>query len=306
MGIRSRIKKANFLYRLALKQEGGLKYKLKYLHYAKLAKKNGVVDFRIDRIAGEYTDDWFHVKGVSQEDKEWFCKRGYAPRKVNMYGMSKDNYKNYISSFEFYDYSTYYTGAFLESIENKLLTYYLLAPFKSNLPHHYWHIEDINHIWPLDVDQNHCGTIDDIVELVKERPIAVKACYGGHGRGFYLYEFKGEEFYISGNKVTEVALREHIATLENYILQEYLIPHHNFVKLCGEGAFAVYRMIVMNDKNDGQQITAGMIRSGSFSSSADDWETVSVLTSSGSGSFAPDAPACIFFNSAGVSITVLA
>ena len=262
-GIITKIKGFILPYSLTFKRDGSVKYKLKYFHYAKMAVKNGVVGFRVDRIAGEYADDWFYVKGVSQEDKEWFCQRGYAPRKVNMYGMTKENYKNFISSFEFYKHSTYYWGHFLESLENKLLTYYLLAPFKNNLPRHYWHIEDKDHIYPLDVEKNHCGTIDDVIELVKLRPIAVKACYGGHGRGFYLYEFKNGVFYISGKKVGEEELREHVATLNNYILQEYLVPHHNFVDLCGEGAFSVYRMIIMNDKKEGQQLSAAMIRLGS-------------------------------------------
>lgn len=263
MSLRNRISKLTLPYRLAIKREGDFKFKLKYLHYAKLAQKNGVVNFRIDRIAGEYAEDWFTLKNVSQEDKEWFCQRGYTPRKVNMYGMTKENYKNYVSHFEFYNPSTYYEGPFLGSLENKLLTYYLLAPFKNNLPHHFWHIENKDHIFPLDIEQNHCGTIDDIIKLVREKPIAVKACYGGHGKGFYLYEFKNSSYFISGKKVDEESLRNHITTLNNYILQEYLIPHHNFVELCGEGAFSVYRMIVMNDNQDGPQLTAGMIRLGS-------------------------------------------
>lgn len=265
-GMRNFLKKTNraiLPYKLTLKQDGGMSFKLKYLHYAKLATRKGVVDFRIDRIAGEYAYDWFNVKGVSQEDKEWFCQRGYAPRKVNMYGMTKENYKDFISSFEFYNYSTYYDGVFLDSLENKLLTYYLLAPFRKYQPHHFWHIDEKGIIYPLDVVQNYCGTVDDIVSLVKEMPIAVKGCYGGHGKGFYLYEYKANDFYISGEKTDEKSFREHISSLRNYILQEYLIPSKDFVELCGEGAFAVYRMIVMNNNQDGQKLSAGMIRLGS-------------------------------------------
>lgn len=62
-----------------------MKYKLKYLHYAKLGQHKGVIDFRIDRVAGEYAYDWFNVKDVSQEDKEWFCQRGIAPYKLHCF-----------------------------------------------------------------------------------------------------------------------------------------------------------------------------------------------------------------------------
>ena len=37
--------------KIAASQPGGLKRKIKYYQFAKLARKNGVIDFRVDRIA---------------------------------------------------------------------------------------------------------------------------------------------------------------------------------------------------------------------------------------------------------------
>ena len=134
-----KIKDALLPYRLAAKQPGGLRYKAKYLHYARLARRKGVVYFRIDRVAGEYTYDWFNLKGVSQADKEWFCRRGLAPYKLHWYNLTKENYRDYLSDFVFYDRRNYMDRAFLNLFEHKLNTYLMLAPFSDNMPEHYFY-----------------------------------------------------------------------------------------------------------------------------------------------------------------------
>ena len=57
--------------KIAASQPGGLKRKIKYYQFAKLARKNGVIDFRVDRIAKEYLHDYFDYQGETKETKEW-------------------------------------------------------------------------------------------------------------------------------------------------------------------------------------------------------------------------------------------
>ena len=68
--------------------------------------------------------------------------------------------------------------------ENKLNTYFLLAPFKKDLLRHYWWVDTKGEVYSLDADTNKKGSFEDIVKLVKEKLIVAKACYGGHGKGF--------------------------------------------------------------------------------------------------------------------------
>ena len=83
--------------KIAASQPGGLKRKIKYYQFAKLARKNGVIDFRVDRIAKEYLHDYFDYQGETKETKEWGYKRGIPSYKLKYYGMTKDNYRDYIS-----------------------------------------------------------------------------------------------------------------------------------------------------------------------------------------------------------------
>lgn len=263
MGIRSKINRVLLPYKLALKQEGGVSFKLKYLHYAKLAKRKGIVDFRIDRVAGEYAYDWFNVKGVSQEDKEWYCQRGYAPHKVNWVGLTKDNISDYISNFDFYNPTTYVDYKFIEFFENKLNTYFLLAPFKKDLPKHYWWVDSNGEVYPLDADSNKKGSYEDIVKLVKEKAIVAKACYGGHGKGFIRYESLGNgKYLINKDEVGEVEFIKSVKDLKNYLIQDFLRPCGELRKTIGEYAYGVIRIVTVNDPDDGPQFVASVIRIG--------------------------------------------
>lgn len=237
--------------------------KLKYLHFALLCRRNGVVFFRIDRVASEYTYDFYCVEDLTKREKEWFCKKGYAPRKVNTFKLTKENYKDYVSHFDFYHIRNFINDPFVEMFENKLHTYLLLAPFIKNLPNHYAYIEDGENIYRLNYTGVGQLTSNQILEILDKNPLAAKACYGGHGRGFYLLRKTGNAQYQANNEVYDTkGFVNFLGTLKKYVLQDFLTPHHSFVELCGNEAFTVFRVVIINDKIDGPQLMACMARLG--------------------------------------------
>ena len=222
-----------------------------------------MVFFRIDRVASEYTYDYYLVKDVSKENKKWLCQRGYSPRKVNTFNLNKENYKDFVSHFDFYNIRNYINDSFVEMFENKLHTYLLLAPFIKNLPRHYAYIEGKGNIFRLNLEGVGQLNIDDLLGLLDKQPLAAKACYGGHGRGFYLLRKAQDGCYsANGQKYEKGKFVEFLSSLEKYILQDFLTPHHSFVDLCGNDAFAVYRMVLINDPREGARVIASMVRLG--------------------------------------------
>lgn len=262
MKLFKRIYKYLLPYRLAVRQKSGIKYKLRYLHYAKLAKRKGVIHFRIDRVAKDYTNDWFNLSGLSKKDKEWFCQRGISPFKVFWYDITKDNYNNYLSDFVFYNSNNYMNRIFLPLFEHKLNTYLMLAPFVESMPKHFFYKKG-NRFMSIN-DGKSDGSIENVLLLIKEKPIAAKSCFGGHGKGFVKYHFKDGMFWINNEKSTETDIRSSLDSLNDYILTEYVTPHHLFTKICGEEVFPpVIRCVTVYDPNDGAQLTSSVIRLGS-------------------------------------------
>lgn len=251
-------------YRLAITYKGGFARKLKYLSFAKLAQRNGVVDFRIDRIADLYTKDYFDFKGSSLEEKKWAYSHGFSSYKMaDWYGITKENYKDYVSDFDFYAPRNYIQqNEIMSWFEHKLNTYYLLSPFKKFMPTHYYYIYK-GCVMPLDVKSNKVASAKDVISLIKEKKcIAAKACFGGHGVGFYKFDFKDDKFYSNNSAISEDDLSRVITKMECYIITDYVTPHSFFQNLCGENTFAVMRVITVFDPEEGPQITCSAIRLG--------------------------------------------
>ncbi|MGN0156486.1 MAG: sugar-transfer associated ATP-grasp domain-containing protein [Lachnospiraceae bacterium] len=237
--------------------------KITYYRFAKLAEKNGVIDFRIDRVASEYTHDYYENPYTTKEEKKWTYEKGYASYKLIWYGMTKENYNHYISDFVFYNKNNYMNREFEGWFDHKLSTYYLLIPFKNSMPRHYYFIDRKRNILPIDVEDKHNRAVDDIVDLVKSGPIAAKAVRGGHGAGFYKLEYEAEIFKINNVEKGEREFRDFVKNLNNYIISDYVKPHSTYVNLIGKDIFAVLRVVTVYDKADGPQITSAIIRLGS-------------------------------------------
>jgi len=234
----------------------------KYLEFAKLAYDNDVIYFRIDRIAQEYVEDFFDFEGVSDEDKLWAYGLGYSGWKIYSYGLNRDNYRNYISDFEFYNKNNYMNEKFVRWFDHKLSTYYIMAPFINEMPRHYYYISN-GQIMPLNVDGDKNATANDVVELIiKNKLLVAKACIGGHGVGFYKFQYKDGILYQNTKEISKENLLKLIENLDDYIITEYAEVSQTFKQACGEDTFAVLRTVMVYDPVDGPQLTGAVIRLG--------------------------------------------
>lgn len=239
----------------------------KYAYFYQLAKEKGIVPFRYARIAEEYTDDYFADTGINRADKEWFYQRGITSYKANWYGLTKDNYNEYISDFDFYSPKNYLQNSLLiKWFDYKLTTYYVLSSFKKYMPRHYFYIAN-GELVPLDLDIQRYGKYEDVLSILKSKPIVLKSCTGGHGKGFYkIQRTEKNKYLINENPSTETDVLNLISTLDDYLLTEYGIPHKVFRDACGKNRFAVLRTVTVFDKYDGPQLTAALMRLGTSTS----------------------------------------
>lgn len=261
MSVKKFSKKVYYLIRGMGKQDG-IEKKLKFLSFYRLADKNGVINFRLERIAQEYTDDYFADTGVSREDKSWYYERGIPSFKTGWYGLTKENYNDYISDFDFYGAINYPSNRQLINwFDYKLTTYYVLSAFRDNMPGHYFYIEK-GCLLPMDTDVNRMGKPGDVLSVVREKPVALKSCTGGHGKGFYKLSYGEEGYMINGRNAGETEVVKLIESLDDYLVTDYAVPHKVFREACGENTFAVLRTVTVFDKNEGPQLTAVLIRLG--------------------------------------------
>ena len=238
----------------------------KYVHFYQLAKEKGVVPFRYERIAEEYTDDYFANTGIDKAEKEWFYQRGFTSYKTGWYGLTKDNYNDYISDFDFYSPNNYSKNRFIiKWFDYKLTTYYVLSSFKQFMPRHFFYISG-GEFAPMDVGFTRYGTTEDVLTILQSGYVALKPCMGGHGKGFYKIQKTDAGYSINNNTATKEDVMSLIGSLDDYILTEYGLPHKVFREASGEDRFAVIRTVTVFDKVEGPQLTAILIRLGTSTS----------------------------------------
>ena len=249
----------------SMKYKGPVNHKVKYLSFLLLARKNRVVPFRWNRIADLYTYDYFNNHKTSKQEKKWAYAHGFNSYKMaDWYGLTKENYQSFISDFVFYHPRNYIqTPELLSLYEHKCCTFFSLQPFKDSLPRHYYFLRN-KRIIPLDVCSNGDASIQSIVSLIKERPIAAKACIGGHGAGFLKLVYSNNErsFFVNNQERSQEDLVSLLGKLDNYIITDFESPRQEYQDLCGTDSFAVIRIITVFDKEDGPQLTAALVRLG--------------------------------------------
>ncbi len=250
---------------LAFRYKGNLGRKIRYYRYANMTRKKGVAFFRIDRLATDYTNAYYHFSDMPKIERNWYIQNGFNPSKKVYCGLVPDNVNLYLSDFEFYRASNYKNLKSTLWFDNKLNTYYLLQPFVEYLPKHHYYIADGN-IYPLSVETKHNFKVEDIMELIKEKAIAAKKCLGGHGDGFYKLEYVNGNFLINDKEISSNKLFDLLESLNGYIITDFIKPAKYLREIGGEDAFAVMRAMVIYDEVEGPQFERLMLRLGTTKS----------------------------------------
>lgn len=241
-----------------------LNRRLKYMKFARKAKKEKVVDYRVDRIAAEYTLDYYEGGGKESPEKQYLYDYGIATYKAKWYGITKENCNSFLSDYDFYLPENYLNERFVFWFDHKLSTYYLLHPFIDSMPIHHYYVKKGEYL-PIDrrfIKEGYCHNCDDVIELIKNRPLIAKACVGGHGEGLYKLVYKDGQFNMNQKPIEVSDVRKVLESLDDYIITDFVSPHDDLVRIVGEDNYAVVRLIIFYDKQDGPQLTSARVRLG--------------------------------------------
>ncbi len=202
-------------------------------------------------------DDLKNTKNISLKTKIWAWKRGFLSFRVHQYGLTEENYKNYLSDYD-YHWLNRINGVYTSFINDKTSFRYSLRQFKDHLPEYYFLIfKEYGKTKILSLldyekqDHQYLGN-ESIIELLKEKKeLAFKPSAGLHGDGFYKLEFNNDEFFINGKKVTEDELITHIHSQNSfYIITDYLHMHPELAKIYPNSVNTLRLMVLNNSLNE--------------------------------------------------------
>lgn len=224
---------------------------------------------------------YFHwlkdIKGIimhsnaSLSDKWWCIRHGFTVSSLNLHGKNnlKQNYKDYLSEKQYLMLHPL-NGAFSVWIDDKLTMKNIFSRYDMYLPEYYFHIEKdavfkLSNC-PISINKN---GHDGIIQLLKERKkLVAKQLWGSCGNGFYRLEFIDNEFYITGNKVTEKELLNLLCSLEHYVITEFIRNHDVLFSIWPEATNTV--RIMMATVNNAPVLMRSFIRFGNAKSNGVD------------------------------------
>lgn len=220
-----------------------------------LVKKKGFMDFMYRNwIVGLYKD--WKYPSTSLSKRIWANKRGFYSYRIEQYGLTKDNYKDFLSD---YDYKRLrpLNGTYQKWLWNKITAYFILKPgAEDHLPKYYFRICKRGKktlILPFDYEEGYKSIASkDVVDLIRDKKMMVlKPAVGSHGKGFYKMAYdEAADIFICNDKIyDEKQMMKVIDSLNrNYIATEYIYMHDDLRKIYTNVTGTIRIMTILEDK----------------------------------------------------------
>ena len=241
-------------------RRGMKKIKLKVrARFARMFYPKGLVPYLSIRWIQDVWKDFHTNKDTSLRQKLWAYRHGFLSYRLLQYGITEENYKNFISDFE-YKWLRHINSKYRKWMEDKITVKYVVSDHNSYFPAYYYHIICKNGnnkvISMMDLPEGYTNTFEDIFRLVEEKKVlALKPDEGSHGDGFYKFTCENGKYQLNYQDVEKEDVLKILEDIENqYLVTEYINMHPE-IKRIYDGAVNTIRMIVF--KKDGKTPVIG-------------------------------------------------
>lgn len=227
--------------------------------YAKAFFPKGMLPYLTIKFPKEVRKDFFTNKDTTLKEKIWAIRHGFISYRLHQYGITDENFHEYISDFE-YKWLRHINPSYRVWMEDKITVKYICSDYNYCFPEYYYHISlknGNNKIVPMmDCPKEYSNTYDDIFKLVKEKGcLALKPDEGSHGDGFYKFAYEDGKYLLNHNEAQKEDVLNILQDVNNqYLITEY-IDMHPVIKNIYDGAVNTIRMIVF--KKDGKNPVIG-------------------------------------------------
>lgn len=236
----------------------------KYL--IKRLQRDGFSQYMASQFLTESFNDILKNRETDFKQKIWSYQRGFFSDKTRNYGLTEENYRNYLSDWDYYKLHPI-NGSYSHWIDDKLTTQKILHPFSEYLPMYYMHLYKGKLLQLDDCPDEIEGNLSGLLLLLrKQKYLALKQFSGTLAEGFYKLEFSGEEYRMNEQRISEAALIEFFNKLllkyGDYLLTEYLHPHKDIMRIWSKSPNTLRIMVLNDDPIIGPQIVRAYWRFG--------------------------------------------
>ena len=231
-----------------LKAKGFLSFKVRHKRFshnlslkvrrifAEVVAPRGLVPFQSTRWIRDVARDFVSRTGMPVSRKIWAYRHGFLSYRLDQYGITEENWKDFISDFE-YRWLRHINVKYKYWLEDKITLKYLASDYRKCFPSYYYFTSSRNgqnRIIPMmDLPEGFGADYDSVLRLARERGVlALKPDEGSHGEGFYKLSWDGQAFRLNGQVATEERVCSLLQDPKNqYLITEYIQMHPQLRKI---------------------------------------------------------------------------
>lgn len=182
-------------------------------------------------------DDEAAFPVLDTEKKRWALERGFYPGRIELYGLSENNYKDYVPDFQYFMLHPM-NNHFLKWLDKTTLKYVLNSNgCEVTMPEYYVYVENdlcggrFTYLMdcPTDIpkDENFLWNL-----LKRKKILAMKPNSGtSGGLGFIKLELRDAGLYENNKPISKARFEEIRDTMRNYIITEYCHQHQELSRV---------------------------------------------------------------------------
>lgn len=175
---------------------------------------------------------------TDEKTKRWALERGFYPGRVELYGLTEENYQSYLSDFGYFMIHPL-NHHFKIWINDKLTLKYVLnsSGCELSMPEYYLYVENNgDYTYLMDAPKNIDKDKNFLINLLREKKyLAVKPNSGtSGGRGFMKWEWDNGNIIVNNKPISIEEFEEISQQLQNHIVTEYAHEHEDLAKIWSE------------------------------------------------------------------------
>lgn len=196
---------------------------------------------------------------ATKEKAEWALKRGFYPGRVELYGLTEENYRDYVPDYNYFMLHPM-NNHFLKWLDKTTLKYVLNSNgCEQTMPEYYVYVEnDGSFTYLMDVPKHIPQNSDFLFNLLKYKGIlAMKPNSGtSGGLGFIKLELRGEEIFENNKLIDFTRFIEIRDTMRNYIITEYAHQHDELKAVWPDSECTLRVIMAKQPKTDPYALSA--------------------------------------------------
>lgn len=226
-------------------------------NYDKLLEKlrNMGMDYRWAGMFVKKLKDDEAAFPTSEEKKEWALKRGFYPGRVELYGLTEENYKYYVPDYQYFMLHPM-NNHFLKWLDKTTLKYVLNSNgCEDTMPEYYLYIENdkcgAGYTYLMDCPEEIEKDENFLWNLLQLKKILIMKPNSGSsgGVGVVKMELRNNELYENNKRIDRARFDEIKDAMRNYIITEYAKQHHELAMVWPDSECTL-RVIMIKDPRE--------------------------------------------------------